>query len=295
MCLLALGSGARAQGPTAPPRPYTDQPPINVAPPVPPLATQQVPSPAAPTKTTTPARQPAPGPSAPAVVLPGKLVSTPQAPPTTTGVTRTMYYQKPAESGGVRQVQNVAQADPKGPAPRPKESLEMKGVLDDLQRYQIRLEPPGPELVFRLDSEAALEQRMRQEAKQQNMMDAVVFPPLPVLSKVEFQGRSFPQQVVYAEPRYVNYRRLLFEEKNAERYGWDLGIAQPLISGLYFCKDTLLVPWKLVSYPLRRFESSAGECLPGDPVPYICYPPEFTAEGVLAELGVGAALFLIFP
>src|SRR5262245_34507469 len=200
-CLLALAGMSSAQSPTPSTRPVSDVAPINVPPPSPPLSSR---SSASGTKTTT--LSPAP------LNIPGKLVSTPLV-PAAQPVTRTMYYQKPAEPKG-NSIQRVGQVEPKV-APVPKEGAETRTTLDDLLRYQIRLEPPGPELVFRLESEAALEQRMRQEAKQQNLTEAVVFPPLPVLSKVEFQGRTFPQQVVYAEPRYVNYRRLLFEEKNA--------------------------------------------------------------------------------
>jgi hypothetical protein len=284
-CLLALAGSASAQGP-APARQFKDLPPIDVAPPSPPpLVTRQVP--AAPKQVSSP--QPA---SKTQMPLSGKPVST-QLPRPASPTTRTMHFPNPPQPSPVRQAQHLAQIDPK--LPMPKEGAETRTTLDDLLRYQIRLDPPGPELVFRLESEAALEQRMRQEAKQQNLMESVVFPPLPILSKTEYQGRSFPQQVVFAEPHYVNYRRLLFEEKNAERYGWDFGIAQPMISSFYFVKDVLLLPNNLVSYPLRCYETSAGECLPGDPVPYILYPPEFTKEGILAELGVGTALFFIVP
>jgi hypothetical protein len=204
---------------------------------------------------------------------------------------RTLYFQKPAAVA--TQSSQVAQAAQ--PKKDDKRATDYPDLQNDLLRFQIRLEPPGPELVFRRESEAVVEQRMRQETRQQNLLDNVVFPEKPVLSKVAYTGRSLAPQVVYAEPNYVNYRRLYFEEKNSERYGWDLGVLQPVVSTLYFYKDTLLWPHNAVSYPHRRYETSAGQCLPGDPVPYIIYPPEWTIEGVLAELGVGAALFAIFP
>jgi hypothetical protein len=205
---------------------------------------------------------------------------------------RTLYFQKPPELGVTGNQAAQALQAPKKAAKLPAEGMDMQ---NDLLRFQIRLEPPGPELVFRRESEAAVEQRMRQETRQQNLLDNVVFPEKPGLSKVAFTGRSLAPQVIYAEPNYVNYGRLYFEEKNSERYAWDLGVLQPLVSTLYFYKDTLLWPHNAVSYPHRRYETSAGQCLPGDPVPYIIYPPVWTIEGVLAELGVGTALFVVFP
>ena len=97
------------------------------------------------------------------------------------------------------------------------------------------------------------------------------------------------------EPNYVVYRRLYFEDKNSERYGWDLGPIQPLVSTLCFFKDVALWPHNFASYPCRRFDTSAGQCLPGDPVPYICYPPEFTTAGLLAEAGVIGLLYVAVP
>jgi hypothetical protein len=205
---------------------------------------------------------------------------------------RTLYFQKPAAiATSTNQVTQALQ--PRKDDKRPDDVTESQS---DWLRYQIRAEPPGPELVFRRESEAVVEQRMRQEQRHPASQNInVVFPQHPPLSKVAFTGRSLAPQVIYAEPNYVNYGRLYFEDKNSERYGWDLGVLQPLVSTLYFYKDTLLLPHNAVSYPHRRYETSAGQCLPGDPVPYIIYPPEWTIEGVLAELGVGAALFAIFP
>ena len=49
------------------------------------------------------------------------------------------------------------------------------------------------------------------------------------------------------EPAYVVYRRLYFEEKNAERYGWELGMFQPAVSTLYFFKDVALLPHNIAT------------------------------------------------
>ena len=97
------------------------------------------------------------------------------------------------------------------------------------------------------------------------------------------------------EPNYVLYRRLFFEERNSERYGWDLGILNPFVSAGAFYWDLALLPYQVGSLPFRRFDSNAGLCLPGDAVPYYLYPPNWSVTGSVVEAGVIVALFAIFP
>ncbi len=125
--------------------------------------------------------------------------------------------------------------------------------------------------------------------------DTVQFPDKPLLSTAKFQGRHFPGQALLAEPSFVNYNRLYFNEINAERYGWDLGVIQPAVSTLYFIKDFVTLPYHVATRPCHRFESSAGKCMPGDPVPYIIYPPEISVPGTILEGAAVVALFAIFP
>jgi len=166
---------------------------------------------------------------------------------------------------------------------------------DPYEAY-IRLEPPGREKLFgQRDTERELEERMRQERRDTGIGDPIQFPPKPELTDKPYEPRRFAPMVELAEPSYVVHRRLYFEDMNSERYGWDLGIAQPVVSTLCFFKDTLLFPHNFASYPCRRFDTSAGQCLPGDPVPYICYPPEFTTAGLLAEAGVIGLLYVAVP
>src|SRR5262245_31879607 len=100
------------------------------------------------------------------------------------------------------------------------------------------------------------------------------FPPKPEGSRVAFAGRSFPPMEMVIEPNYVCDRRLYFEQKNFERYGWELGYLQPILSAGLFYKDLLLFPYKFGTDPWRRYECSAGYCLPGSAVPLLWYPPE---------------------
>jgi hypothetical protein len=136
---------------------------------------------------------------------------------------------------------------------------------------------------------------MRQERRDYAGGDPIVFPDRPELTTESYQPRKFEPIVCLVEPNNVVHRRLYFEEKNAERYGWELGALQPVVSSLYFFRDVLLLPHNLATHPHRRFESSAGQCLPGDPVPYLLYPPELTGSGLLAEVGAIALLAVAFP
>lgn len=97
------------------------------------------------------------------------------------------------------------------------------------------------------------------------------------------------------EPGYVVHRRLLFEEKNSDRYGWELGYAQPVVSTLYFYKDVLLFPGHIASGLFERYDTSAGKCPPGSPVPYYLYPPQMTLRGGIVEAGVVAGTVLLLP
>jgi hypothetical protein len=169
------------------------------------------------------------------------------------------------------------------------------GPRDELKDYQVQLEPPGPQRLFRLESETALQERMRQEARERPAPERIQFPDEPILSEEKYAGRTFPGTNVMVEPNYVCHGRLFFEELNSERYGWDLGPIQPLVSAVAFYKDVVLLPYHLGTRPCQCYDCSAGYCLPGDPVPYMLYPPELSLTGAVLETASVAALFFIFP
>jgi hypothetical protein len=173
---------------------------------------------------------------------------------------------------------------------------EDRRSTDERQLEQaIQLEPPGPDRIFRLESEAALNERIRQEGKTKTPPEKFTFPDEPIVSREPYPGRHWPPQTEFAEPNYLCYGRLLFEDKNAERYGWDLGILQPVVSASTFFVDVVALPYHLGTAPCRCYDCDAGLCLPGDPVPYLCYPPELSVTGALAEGGAIAAILAIFP
>src|SRR5262249_38712212 len=107
--------------------------------------------------------------------------------------------------------------------------------------------------------------------------------------------RAWPLSKMFVEPRYLCHRRLLFQQLNAERYGWDYGLFAPAISTAVFLKDFVLLPYHLGTQPCRHFECSAGWCLPGDPVPLLLYPPELSLTGAAAEGAAIATLIWLFP
>jgi hypothetical protein len=170
-----------------------------------------------------------------------------------------------------------------------------EGTGDGSLISDIPLEPPGPERLFQLESEKSLMERMRQKALDKGPDQRIIFPKEEPLSRGVYPGRYFPMAVEVVEPHYLCYKRLLFEDLNSERYGWDLGIIQPVVSLGLFYKDLVLLPYHSFTRPCECYECSAGYCLPGDPVPYLCYPPEISVTGAVAEAAVVAALFAVFP
>ena len=111
----------------------------------------------------------------------------------------------------------------------------------------------------------------------------------------EAKTAKYPPMRQQIEPNFVVHRRLHFEEKNSERYGWDLGWIQPMVSTGYFFKDVLLWPNHLVTGLCNPYSTGAGKCLPGDPVPYYLYPPELSLTGTAFEGVLITGIAFIIP
>jgi hypothetical protein len=157
----------------------------------------------------------------------------------------------------------------------------------------INVKEPTPDQLFRLQSEAAWRQRLAAEDRKAGR-PAPIFPPEAPPSG-PFVGRSWGPQTVFVEPSYVCYGRLLFEQINAERYGWDLGPIHPLVATAKFYADVAVLPYKLATHPCCPCECSAGYCLPGSCIPLLLYPPECSASGLLAEAATIGVLLAVFP
>jgi hypothetical protein len=161
----------------------------------------------------------------------------------------------------------------------------------------LQLTLPGPQRLFRLESEAAVIERIRQEAREGRTPTLIEFPePYPSEKRVAaFLPRQWPQTVELVQPCYVYHGRLAFEQINSERYGWSVGVLQPLVSTAHFYADVALLPYHYAEDPCRYGDSSAGKCLPGDPVPLYLYPPHWSLTGLAAEAAVVTPLFFAFP
>jgi hypothetical protein len=193
----------------------------------------------------------------------------------------------------------IAVPAPARPSPPPA-AAPVRSVLYQTPTVQDKTLPGTPPTaadpvkadVFRLDNNAVLEARIRAYIGRPDLK----IPPLPDLAKGKaFEPRTYPPAKVELEPGFVVHGRLLFEEKNAERYGWEMGVAQPFLSAAYFYRDCLFLPYKVATNPHECYDTSAGKCLPGSPVPYYVYPPDFSWTGLAAEGAVVTGLVFIFP
>jgi hypothetical protein len=159
--------------------------------------------------------------------------------------------------------------------------------------FSIRTELPGADVLFRRESENQVFERIRQEGTRPGG-PRVIFPERFV-TKQEFQPRQFPEIVSEVEAGHVAHRRLFFEQKNFDRYLWEIGYLQPAISGGRFLYDTILMPYHCGTEPLRRWDASTGKCLPGDPTPLLCYGERFSVTGLTFQAAAVAGGILIFP
>lgn len=165
----------------------------------------------------------------------------------------------------------------------------MQAGKDDTARpplpsaYVEPLEVPGPERLFRLESEAQLRERIRQE--QRDHGSRAIFPAdVPIAAPgMSYQGRDWPRLVSTIPASVTRYHPLYFEDKNVERYGWDAGIFQPFLSAGKFYLDLALLPYHLGAQPPWSLEYNAGYALPGDPEPYRLYLPRCSVTGASLE------------
>lgn len=141
---------------------------------------------------------------------------------------------------------------------------------DDVFSSLIQLAPPGPQRLFRIESEKELFERIRIERRVLRL--PMELPPMAEKTPSQvLPPRLWNTLAAVAEPCYLCYRRTPFEQRAFERYGWNIGIIQPPISALVFYADLLTLPVNWALDPFRDFECNAGLCLPGDPTPLMWY------------------------
>jgi hypothetical protein len=169
---------------------------------------------------------------------------------------------------------------------------------DETQAYKPQVAPPGPERLFRLDTEAQVKERIRQENRRPGGAERLTFPEEPVVATERYNPYKRPSEFrpthELVEPNYVCFHRTYFDQINAERYGWELGVLQPFIEVGKFYYDVAMLPYHMGTDPFRKCDSNAGYCLPGDPVPYLLYPPDINLTGMVAEAATVVGITFAF-
>jgi hypothetical protein len=219
---------------------------------------------------------------------------------------RTLYYKKDNYRTGVVPAaaadlaaplaagqQPAKPVDPGAGQPRVPTTDPLKPIDPEIAEPR-KKGPDGVEPVFRLESENQMVVRENLRRAMSTDKEKIIFPAHPTSAETG-QNRPFAPMQMVIEPNFVCHGRLLFEDKNTERYGWAMGPLQPLFSSLQFLSDFSNLPYKFFSFPRLWYDCSAGQCLPGDPVPWLLYPPGLSAAGFLGQAGTTAALYAIFP
>jgi len=169
----------------------------------------------------------------------------------------------------------------------------------------IRTELPGPQRLFMRESEAQFYDRIRQETKNDKGAVPAIFPEEMPLTKEKY-NQNYPridpitrtpvaQLPLEVEPSFVCHRRLLFEQPNFERIGYNFGITQPLLQMGTFYYDLIMLPYHFWSDFSHRAECSVGKCLPGDPAPFTVPIERFSVTGAIGEAGAIIAAAYLLP
>ncbi|MBL8824449.1 MAG: hypothetical protein JNJ77_17815 [Planctomycetia bacterium] len=179
------------------------------------------------------------------------------------------------------------------PQIKPLTPQEERAVQLEMEEGQFT--PPTRDQLYRMDSEAAKLERLKQLRKAMNRTD-LDYPDedaIRIMTKLE--TRKFEEMKAMVQASYVVYQPLYFQQINVERYGWECGVFQPVISTAQFYGDVLLFPYKFASNPPWHCEANAGYALPGDPEPLRFLTTPFSWRGVAAQAGVAVGAAGIFP
>lgn len=170
-----------------------------------------------------------------------------------------------------------------------------RGPGDDRMDAYVRTELPGPQRLFQRESEGQFFERIAQDMKKQPGATRAIFPESPVISKEKYAPRRFESMpAVVVEPSYVCHRRLLFEQPNFERAGYNFGILQPAIGIGIFYYDLALMPYHACSNLHDLGDCSVGKCLPGDPAPMYLPRERFSVTGLLGQSASIVGLAYLF-
>ena len=91
----------------------------------------------------------------------------------------------------------------------------------------------------------------------------------------------------------IAHHPLWFQDLNLERYGYNYGIGQTLVSSVKFCADAALLPYNLIAQPPCDCVYTLGYDRPGNCVPYRCYRLPWRPEAALFIGGVTTGLVFL--
>jgi hypothetical protein len=158
-----------------------------------------------------------------------------------------------------------------------------------------RFTPPTRAQLYRVESEAAIAERTRQKWKNEGKSNQD-FPSEDTMQiKTTLQRRKFNEMMATVQASYVVHQPLYFQQINHERYGWELGVFQPVVSTAQFYGDVLLFPYKFAANPPWHCDANLGYALPGDPEPLRFLTTPFSWRGVIGQTGTMIGGVAVFP
>jgi hypothetical protein len=188
----------------------------------------------------------------------------------------------------------IVPAQAKVPAKVPMAGRPFDAARDEGDEMYLRTELPGPQRFFQRDSESAFFERIAQETKRQSGGRAI-FPQDPVVAVEPFTPRRYPKMTALVEPSYVCHTRLLFEQPNFERTGYDFGVLTPAICLGVFYYDAAMMPYHIWSDLRHHDDCNVGKCLPGDPAPFRVNCERFSVTGLVGQGAFATGVGFLFP
>jgi hypothetical protein len=120
---------------------------------------------------------------------------------------------------------------------------------------------------------------------------------VPVVKHTVGYSRDWTPLSYSWEAPQLKYNPLYFEDAQLERYGNEVCILQPFLSGARFYATLPTLPYQMMSEgnSLCHTVYDLGHDRPGNCVPYALQVPEFSWTGSLASGGWAYALIVILP
>lgn len=91
------------------------------------------------------------------------------------------------------------------------------------------------------------------------------------------------------------HRPLYFEEPNVERYGYQLGCVQSVVSGAHFFATVPFLPYKMVLSHPHDCRYTLGQYRPGDYTPFQRTRFVWDTKAAAAQMGVVVGLVFLIP